>query len=104
MYVVRLDVENNMVVLGEAGEEYSKGLIASELNWIAFEKPADSMAVKAKVRYSAKEEKAFITLLDEKRIRVDFDKPHRAITPGQSVVFYSEDIVLGGGIIDEQIN
>jgi tRNA-specific 2-thiouridylase len=104
MYVVRLDVENNMVVLGEAGEEYSKGLIASELNWIAFEKPADSMAVKAKVRYSAKEEKAFITLLDEKRIRVDFDKPHRAVTPGQSVVFYSEDIVLGGGIIDEQIN
>ncbi len=104
MYVVRLDPEKNTVVLGEAGEEYSKGLIASECNWIAFTQLKQPMRVKAKVRYLAREATAEITPLDKGKIRVDFEMPQRAVTPGQSVVFYYEDIVLGGGIIEEQIN
>lgn len=104
MYVVRLDVKNNVVVLGEAGDECSKGLVASELNWIACESLTEPIAVKAKVRYSVKEVEALVTPLDGNKVRVDFEKPQRAIAPGQSVVFYSGDVVLGGGIIDEQIN
>ncbi len=103
MYVVKLDVENNRVVLGESGKEYSSGLIASDLNWIAFDEPDYPAAVTAKVRYSAKEAKATLTPLYGDRIRVEFESPQRAVTPGQSVVFYDDDVVLGGGIIEEQI-
>lgn len=104
MYVVRLDIGNNAVVLGEAGEEYSIGLIASDLNWIAFEKLDKPIAARAKVRYSAKEAEAMVSPLEDGKVSVCFEKPQRAITPGQSVVFYDGDVVLGGGIIEEQIN
>lgn len=104
MYVIRIDAQNNTVVLGEAGEEYSAGLIASDLNWIAFDRPDGQMQVRAKVRYSAKEADASITPLNDGTLRVDFQVPQRAVTPGQSVVFYDEEIVLGGGVIDEQID
>lgn len=104
MYVVRIDAETNTVVLGEAGEEYSMGLIASDLNWIAFDRPTSPMRVSAKVRYTAKETEAVITPLEDGTLRVDFPTPQRAITPGQSVVFYDREIVLGGGVIDRQID
>lgn len=104
MYVVRIDAVNNTVILGEAGSEYSMGLIASDLNWIAFDKLESPVPVRAKVRYSAKEAEAKITPLDGGRLRVDFSVPQRAITPGQSVVFYDKDIVLGGGCIEMQID
>lgn len=103
MYVVRVDAENNTVVLGEAGEQYSSGLIASELNWIAFDKLQQPIIARAKVRYSAKEAEATVIPLSDDSIRVEFKVPQRAITPGQSVVFYDNDIVLGGGVIDEQV-
>jgi tRNA-specific 2-thiouridylase len=104
MYVVRVDVKNNTVVLGEAGEEYSVGLVASDLNWIAIDKPVNAMTVGAKVRYSAQEARATLSVLEDGKVRVDFLTPQRAITPGQSVVFYDGDIVLGGGVIEKQIN
>jgi tRNA-specific 2-thiouridylase len=104
MYVVRVDVKNNTVVLGEAGEEYSAGLVASDLNWIAIDKPVNAMTVGAKVRYSAQEARATLYVLEDGKVRVDFLTPQRAITPGQSVVFYDGDIVLGGGVIEKQIN
>lgn len=104
MYVVKIDVENNRVVLGESGEEYSEGLIASDLNWIAFEKLEGPRKAMAKIRYSAKESEALISPLDDDKVKVEFAYPQRAVTPGQSVVFYEGDIVLGGGTIEEQIN
>lgn len=104
MYVVRIDAETNTVVLGEAGEEYSWGLIASDLNWIAFDRLNAPLKVRAKVRYSAKETDATLTPLSDETLRVDFPTPQRAITPGQSVVFYDGDVVLGGGVIDRQID
>jgi tRNA-specific 2-thiouridylase len=102
MYVIRIDAENNTVVLGEAGEEYSAGLIASDLNWIAFDRLDMPMQVRAKVRYSAKEADATITPLNDGTIQVGFAVPQRAITPGQSIVFYAGEVVLGGGVIDKQ--
>ncbi|NLX77222.1 MAG: tRNA 2-thiouridine(34) synthase MnmA [Clostridiaceae bacterium] len=104
MYVVSIDAGNNRVVLGESGKEYSDGLIASDLNWIAFAKPDGPLRAMAKIRYSAKESEAVITPIADNKVKVEFTCPQRAVTPGQSVVFYDGDIVLGGGVIEEQIN
>lgn len=104
MYVVKIDAKNNTVVLGEAGKEYSAGLIASDLNWIAFEKLESPVKATAKIRYSAKECEAVISPLEGGRVKVEFSCPQRAVTPGQAVVFYDGDTVLGGGIIEEQMN
>jgi tRNA-specific 2-thiouridylase len=100
MFVVGLDVKNNVVILGEDTEVFSDSLTASDLNFISVEKPVDGMRVNAKIRYSAKEAPATINLLGEDKIKVTFDQPQRAITPGQSVVLYDGDTVVGGGTID----
>ncbi len=100
MFVVAVNPENNTVVLGDDSEVFSETLTASDLNFISIEKPMDGMRVNAKIRYSAKEAPATINVIDENTIRVVFDTPQRAITPGQSVVFYDGDIVVGGGTID----
>lgn len=100
MFVVALDAENNRVILGEDSEVFADTLTASDLNYISMEGPYDGMRVSAKIRYSAKEAPATIWLMGEKQIRVVFDTPQRAITPGQSVVFYDGDVVVGGGTID----
>jgi tRNA-uridine 2-sulfurtransferase len=100
MFVVALDVKNNRVVLGDDSEVFSNSLIASDLNFISIEKPVDGMRVNAKIRYSAKESPAIINLLDDNKVKVTFEVPQRAITPGQAVVFYDADAVVGGGTID----
>lgn len=100
MFVVALDVENNRVILGDNEEVFSHSLTASDLNFISIEKPVDGMKANAKIRYSAKEAPATIRVIDGQKVRVEFDEPQRAITPGQSVVFYHGDIVVGGGTID----
>ncbi len=70
------------------------------MNWISLEKLAAPVRVKAKIRYRHDESRALVTPLKKARVRVDFDRPQRAIAPGQSVVFYVRDAVVGGGIID----
>lgn len=98
LYVIKLDTENNEVVVGPEKELYSKTLIANELNFllnIDLEKEID---VEAKVRYRSKPARAVLKV-ENGRAKVTFDEPQRAITPGQSVVFYLADIVLGGGKI-----
>lgn len=100
MFVVALDAENNRVILGEDSEVFADTLTASDLNFISMEGPYDGMRVSAKIRYSAKEAPATIWLMGTNQVRVVFDTPQRAITPGQSVVFYDGDVVVGGGTID----
>jgi tRNA-specific 2-thiouridylase len=99
MFVVEIDHENNRVVLGEQDEVFSRALIAEDLNFISIEFPEDKMRVSAKIRYSAKEAPATIYAMGNGKVKVVFDMPQRAITPGQSVVFYDGDIVIGGGVI-----
>lgn len=99
MYVVGVDIKNNNVILGENHETFSKSLIADDLNYIMIDKLEKPMEVKAKIRYSAKESDATIYPIEDGKVKVDFKEPQRAITPGQSVVFYSNDIVVGGGVI-----
>lgn len=101
MFVLRIDAEKNEVVLGEKGTEFSKGLIADNLNFISFESLMEPIRVNAKVRYSAKESEALVTPMDNGCAKVVFENPQRAITPGQAVVFYElgGDSVIGGGTI-----
>ena len=101
MYVVKIDNESNDVVLGESGEEYSSELIAKNLNFIYLENFDTQIEVMAKIRYQAKEQEAIVKPMSNGKARICFEKPQRSITPGQSIVFYNGDIVLGGGIIDK---
>ncbi len=101
MYVVEIDEAGNTVVLGEGEEVFSSSLVASDLNFIAIDSLVTSRKIKAKIRYSAKEADAVIQPIENGRVEVQFDIPQRAVTPGQSVVFYEGDIVLGGGIIEK---
>ena len=101
LYVVKLDMKHNQVIVGTEKELYSNQLEAININWIVnIENTlAEGLECLAKIRYRAKEAKAKVTKENEK-IKVEFYEPQRAITQGQSVVFYDEDgIVLGGGKI-----
>jgi tRNA-uridine 2-sulfurtransferase len=100
MFVVEIIPEKNLVVLGDETEVFSKELTASQMNFITFEKLEEPIDVKAKIRYSAKEAAAKVIPLDDGRVKVIFEEPQRAITPGQAVVFYQEDVLVGGGTID----
>lgn len=102
LYVTRLDIEKNEVVVGKEKDLYTDTLIAENINWLVDikEQLKDGLKCLAKVRYRAKEAKVMVIMEDEKLIKVKFEFPQRAITPGQSVVFYDEEgIVLGGGKI-----
>lgn len=97
-FVIDIIPEKNLVVIGDEEEIFKSGLYAEELNFIPFDKLEGEMRVSAKIRYSAKECPA--TIYPYKNgVAVKFDQPQRAITRGQSVVFYDGDVVVGGGII-----
>ncbi len=100
MFVLKIDPIKNQVVLGESGTEFSDSLLATDLNLIPFDSIKEPISVLAKVRYSAKAAPATV-FPGEELFRVEFTQPQRAVTPGQAVVFYSEDgdFVLGGGTI-----
>lgn len=99
MYVIGIDAKNNNVILGEEGEQYSNELFAENLNFIPFEKLTNELEVMAKIRYQAKPEKAIISPVSDDKIKVIFEKKQRSITPGQSIVFYDGNQVIGGGTI-----
>lgn len=99
VFVVGIDVKNNNVILGDPDDVFSRELIANDMNFITFDRLEEPISVKAKIRYSAKEADAKIYPLDDGKVKVVFDNPQRAITPGQAVVFYDEEYVVGGGTI-----
>ena len=99
MYVNAIDAEHNRIVLGPEGSQYASELIAGDLNWIAFDEPPDELHVQAKVRYQARPAAARVLPDGKGKVRVLFDEPQRAVTPGQAVVFYQDDLVVGGGTI-----
>lgn len=99
LYVLELDKEKNQVIVGTEEELYSKELYVKEINWLVWNQLKEPMKCKAKIRYRANE--ADCTIYPNKdMIKVIFDVKQRAITPGQSIVFYDKDgVVLGGGKI-----
>ena len=99
LYVAALDVGRNAVVLAENAALFSKTLEADHLNLIAARCLESPMRLSAKIRYRHKEQPATVEQIHEGRIRVTFDEPQRAVTPGQSVVLYEGDAVVGGAVI-----
>ena len=103
LYVTALDAAKNQVIVGAADAVYAQELIASDLNWTMWDTLAEERTVEAKIRYGKRLAAARV-MQEGNRVRVYFTDPQRAVTPGQSVVFYENDIVLGGGIIDKVIS
>jgi tRNA-uridine 2-sulfurtransferase len=101
LYVIRLDMARNQVVVGENQDVFAEGLIAGDLNWIEMDTLCHPVEAAVKIRYGKREGKALISPLPDHRVRVSFATSQRAVTPGQSVVFYAEDHVLGGGVIEK---
>jgi len=99
MYVQRIDAANNNVILCENEELYSETLKVTDLNLIAFDKITSPLKCEVKIRYNSQPQPATIEQTSPNEILVKFNKPQRAITPGQIAVFYNADVVLGGGII-----
>ncbi len=104
LYVVKIDNSKNTIVLGERKHTYSQGLIAESLNFLSIPFLKKTIAIKAKIRYNHRAIKSRLIPIKKGSVRVEFNKPAKAVTPGQSVVFYSKDVVLGGGIIVESLS
>lgn len=98
-YVVGMDPEENRLVVGRWMDAYGRELVAEETNFVPFDHLEGDLRVTAQVRYRGEEREAIVRPLDESRVQVIFRRPIRAITPGQSVVFYQGDLLVGGSII-----
>lgn len=98
-YVVKIDADTGTVWVGSNQELFLSTLIAKNVNYISGHPLEGAARLTAKIRYSAPRVPAWVNALDEDRIRVDFDQPQRAITPGQAVVIYDGDEVICGGTI-----
>jgi len=104
LYVKELRPSDNTVVVGAEETLYESVVYANDINLIPFERLDRPMRVKAKLRYKHPEQPATVRQLDEDTLRVEFDSPQRAVAPGQSVVLYDGEIVVGGGtIVSEQL-
>ena len=101
LYVVTINRERNAIIVGNREEIYGTELTASELNWIAVEGLEQPMKIKAKVRYLHQGAEALVTPSGENSVQVRFEEPQMALTPGQAIVFYDGDTVVGGGTIEQ---
>lgn len=103
-FVVRIESESKRVVIGDREELYARELTARDVNWLDDVAPTGSeRRCYAQIRYNADAQPATLTLLPERRLRIEFDEPQFAITPGQAVVCYDAEAnsrVLGGGWIE----
>ncbi|MFZ0389688.1 MAG: tRNA 2-thiouridine(34) synthase MnmA [Calditrichia bacterium] len=99
MYVVELIPEKNAIVIGEKQELKSAGLLAAEVNWIKYPGTVKPMPLKIKIRYNDSLHPAELQQLAEDEVEIRFKEPLQAVTPGQSVVFYEGESLVGGGII-----
>ncbi len=99
VFVVELRPETNEVVLGNANEVFSDRLVANRLNFMSIEDLEGELTVEAKIRYSHKGARCTIKKTGPDELLCIFEEPQRAITPGQAVVFYDGDYVVGGGTI-----
>jgi tRNA-specific 2-thiouridylase len=99
LYVIGIEAESNTVIVGPKKDAYASVAIVTDVNFIPFDTLAKKVNVKAKPRYLAELSPATIEPVFSNEVKVTFAEPQWALTPGQSVVFYDDDILLGGGII-----
>ena len=100
LYVIRIEPESNRIVLGPEKELYSQKLTAQKLSWISGKEPREPITAQTKIRYKSKEAEASLFFRNDS-VDVHFAQPQKAVTPGQAIVFYNLDEILGGGIISQ---
>ena len=106
-YVLEKDLENNVLIVGQGHEHplmLHNSLEAGQLDWCNNKPLSTAIHCRAKTRYRQQDQACYLEPLENNRCRATFEKSQRAITPGQSVVFYTGDICLGGGVIESKIN
>ena len=99
LYVISKDLQTNSVVVGEKEALIIECLTATDINWIAFDKLEHSISARARLRSQQVEVPCQTFPAGENAVEVRFDEPQISVSPGQSIVFYEQDTVLGGGII-----
>ena len=102
-YVAQKDLENNRLLVVQGSQHpllFSSNLVATKIHWINANAPADGFQCKAKTRYRQEDQDCTIYYRENGTLTVEFSQPQRAVTPGQSVVFYHNDICLGGAVIE----
>lgn len=101
LYVIKLIPTKNLLVVGEDKDTYSQSMVISGLNWLdsSYLSFKGNKLIWAQIRYQNKANKCRAAYLKKNRLKIEFKKPQRAVTPGQSCVFYDRDKVLGGGFI-----
>ena len=99
LFVIGFNKYKNEVIVGEENELYKKNMKVKDINLLLFDKLDKEIEVDVKIRYSSKPAKATIKQISDTEIEVEFEEPQRGITPGQSAVFYIEDVLVGGGKI-----
>lgn len=105
-YVVEKDLENNVLLVAQGHDHpslYSQGLIAQQLHWVDRKTVTEPFRCVVKTRYRQPDIACTVTPIDDERIEVRFDEPVAAVTPGQSAVFYIDEVCLGGGVIEQRI-
>ena len=100
-YVVKIDKVKNRIVLGKEEDLYSKTIFVSRMNWLSISPPKEQLHVTAKLRYSHQGVTASVFPESDNKFRLELDVPERAVTPGQAAVFYQDEILLGGGWIND---
>lgn len=103
MYVTSMDADSNTLVLGSSDDTAARRLIIEQVNWVAWAGLRDTKAIQVVHRYHAKPLSANVSPLEENKVMVEYAEPATGVAPGQSVVFYEGDVVLGGGICESVI-
>jgi len=99
VFVTQIDAARNRIWIGDKEDLWADGLVATDTNWIAIEKPKAGMEVLAHIRYNDPGYPAVLETISENQVSVRFKEPRLSVTPGQSAVFYDGNILIGGGII-----
>jgi len=100
LYVTKIDIAKNEIIVGTKKAVLKKELLANNLNWVLYDEPPKKIRVKAKIRYKHPKADATVSVIDKDEVKVIFDEPQEAPTPGQAVVFYDGELVVGGGWIE----
>lgn len=101
LYVIETDPDSNRVVVGPDRDLLRSGLVASRVNWVSIEECTGALRVQAQIRSRHQAAEATLSAREDGSVEVRFDEPQRAVTPGQAVVFYQDELVVGGGWIQE---
>jgi tRNA-specific 2-thiouridylase len=102
LYVLSIDAQNSRVVVGDDAALRTVTFEVSDVNWVSIEPPAAPIRANVKIRHKHEPAPATVEAVGDSRVRITFDAPQRAITPGQGAVFYDNDRVLGGAWIEQK--